>query len=273
MRLRAALPFCLGASLLLGTASPAFAQFGARPYSDPATGETYHVEFAANFWSPSPDIVISSESLGIIGSNIDFVDDLGIEKEQFGELRLVLRPGLKHKFRFHYIPMEYNAEAVLKRSIVFNGIRYDVGLPVKSSTHWKSFRIGYEYDFVYRDRGFAGFILDVKYTDVDVTLDSVIGSEFTEARGPIPTIGGIGRVYVAPNISLTIEITGFRLPESVDEDYRGTYIDFDLYGTVNFTDNVGVQVGFRSLDVEYKVEGDRGDLLLRGPYFGGVVRF
>ena len=51
------------------------------------------------------------------------------------------------------------------------------------------------------------------------------------------------------------------------------YYDFDLYGTVNFTDHFGAQGGYRSFDVFYNVDEDEGDLKLKGLYFGGVVRF
>jgi hypothetical protein len=261
--------------VLLSTlwATPAAAQYGARLPSDRATGEDYNVEFMAALWNPAPSIVVSSESLGIIGTDIDFETDLGIQRQRFPELRLVLRSGEKHKFRLQYIPIKYTAQSVLQRTIVFNGIRYDVGLPVNSEFLWKAVRFGYEWDFVYLDRGFAGFIAEAKYTSVSVTLDSPAGTEFTRARAPIPALGGITRIYVAPNIGITLEITGFKLPESIDEEYRATYIDFDLYGTVNFTNNVGAQIGYRSLDVTYTFEQDAGDLTLKGLYFAGVVRF
>src|SRR5262245_40697734 len=45
---------------------PAAAQSGVAA-SDLATGENYHVEVGGYLWSPSPSILISSESLGIIG--------------------------------------------------------------------------------------------------------------------------------------------------------------------------------------------------------------
>jgi hypothetical protein len=92
------------------------------------------------------------------------------------------------------------------------------------------------------------------------------------ARAPIPAIGLIGRGYLVPNISITGELSGFRLP-NIDENYQGTYYDFDLYGTVNFNDNLGVQGGYRSLTVFYRVDLDEGDLKMKGLYFGGVVRF
>ena len=64
----------------LTAAAPAAAQYGARrPSSNRATGETYHVELAGTIWNPTPEIVISSESLGILGDNVDFVNALGLQ--------------------------------------------------------------------------------------------------------------------------------------------------------------------------------------------------
>src|SRR4029079_7879484 len=85
MRTRAAAVLVWSAILCLAS-SPAWAQYGAKRMSDPATGESYHVEIGGYFWDPNPDLVISSEALGIIGSKIDFVNDLGIEKTKFRQL-------------------------------------------------------------------------------------------------------------------------------------------------------------------------------------------
>ena len=253
-------------------AAPASAQYGVQS-SDRATGETYHVEIGGYLWSASPSIQISSEALGIIGSTIDFVEDLGIDNKTFTQLKVVLRPGEKHKFRFEYTPISYDAESTLRRTIIFNGQRYDVALPVETDLTWKAYRFGYEWDFVYRDRGFVGLLLELKYTDIEASLaNALVGEEFVHAQAPIPAIGVIGRAYVAPNISITGEFSGFKLP-NIDDDYKADYFDFDLYGTVNFTENVGAQVGFRRLTVFYRIDQDEGDLKLKGLYFGGVVRF
>ncbi|HKY20738.1 MAG TPA: hypothetical protein VJM31_05910 [Vicinamibacterales bacterium] len=249
------------------------AQFAATPFSDPATGERYHVEAAGALWNPTPDLKIASEALGIIGTKIDAVTDLGIEKKRIGELRFVLRPGRKHKFRINYLPMTYTAVSTVHRDFTFNGIRYAVNLPVTTDLSWKTWLVGYEYDFLYRDRWFVGFVAQAKFTDVQVNLKAPIGSDFVHAQAPIPNIGGIARVYVAPNISITGELVGIKLPDSISEDYKAHYFDFDLYGTVNFNDYVGAQVGFRSLDVGYLIEKDQGDFKMKGLYFGGVVRY
>jgi hypothetical protein len=254
-------------------AVPAHAQYGTRPISDPATGEDYHVEISGFLWAPTPDIVITSEALGILGSQIDFVEDLGIEKSTFKQFRAVLRPGRQHKFRFEYTPIRYESSALLRRSIIFNGIEFPVAIPVNTDLNWRAYRFGYEYDFLYRDRGFLGLILEAKYTDVEATLSNVIDTEFVRARAPIPAIGLIGRVYPAANISITGEFSAFKLPDSINEDYGAKFYDFDLYATVNFTDYVGAQGGYRSFNVFYRIDDDEGELNLKGLYFGGVLRF
>jgi hypothetical protein len=241
--------------------------------SNRATGETYHVEISGALWDPTPNILITSESIeGILGTPIDFVEDLGIEKGWFRQLKVVARPAEKHKFRFEYTPIKYEAEAVISRNLIFNGILFPIAVPVQSEVVWRAYRFGYEWDFVYRDRGFVGLLLEAKYTDVEATLTNRFDTEFVRARAPIPAVGVIGRGYVAPNISITGEFSFFKVPD-IDEEYGGSYFDLDIYGTVNFNNYVGVQGGYRSFDVFYKVEDDNGDLQIRGLYFGGVVRF
>jgi hypothetical protein len=265
---------------VLAAALPAEAQYGARraTTNNRATGENYHVEFGVALWDPTPDIVISSESLGILGDNIDFVNTLGIQKAKFRQLKLVLRPSTKSKFRVEYTPITYNAQTTLGTSFVFNGQRYTVGLPVATDLVWKAYRFGYEYDFLYKNRGFAGMLVEAKYTDITATITASLGglshTEFTHARGPVPAIGVIARGYLVPNISITGEFSGFpEVGTTGSSRYGGKYYDFDLYGTVIISDHLGGQMGYRSFDVLYKVNKDSGTMKLKGLYFGGVARF
>lgn len=258
-------------------AGPAAAQYQYRPYpvGDPATGEKYHVEFSAGYWFPAPQLLLTSEQLGIVGTTIDGVEDLGFVKSRFNQYSLVLRPATKHKFFFHYVPVRYEADTVLKREIIFNGIKFVVGLPIQASLDWKAVKIGYEYDFVYRDRGFAGFLLGAEYSDIRAELNSPIDHEWAQVRAPVPFIGGVARVYVFANVSVTGRVTGFQLPESVDKQrrYALTVLDTDIYGTLNFTDNFGVQGGYRAFKVLYKVKLDTGDFRENGLYLNAVVRY
>ena len=88
------------AALLLCCAAPASAQYKPRTLNDPATGESYHIEAGAGYWFPSADIIVSSEQLGIPGSQINAKRDLGLTDQRFPILDVQLRPARSHKLRF-----------------------------------------------------------------------------------------------------------------------------------------------------------------------------
>jgi hypothetical protein len=265
------------AALSLVLAAPAHAQYRPRTLSEPATGEKYHIEVEADVWMPTAEMTVASASLGILGDQINLKTDLGMTDQRFPSLSLQLRPARSHKLRVNYVPIRYDGNTTLTRSVVFNGQRYPLGAVAVSSLDWKAYRFSYEYDFVTRDRGFVGFIIEAKYTDVRVQLDAISArgqiSEFAHARAPIPALGGIARVYVVPNISITGEFTGFKIPDSIDGRYNAHYIDLDVYGTLNFTNNIGVKGGYRLLDLGYLIKTDSGSFVLKGLYFGAVLRF
>lgn len=255
-------------------ASPAAAQFRPQSSSPAAIGERYHIEASIAWWNAEPTLVVSSESLGIPGDDVNLVDDLGVSEKRLRALNLVLRPATKHKFRFQYMPIKYSADAIVQREFTFNGLLYRVGLPVSTNADLTTYRFGYEYDFIYRSRGYLGVLFDLKYTDVNITLDSPIGNAFTSQVAPIPTIGVTGRGYVTNNVAIGGEVSFFKIPENLGkEEFGGRYVDYDFYGTANFTNNFGAQVGYRSIEVEYFQDLDAGNLQFKGWYFGGVIRY
>lgn len=280
MRMSVCRGYVVVSLLTLGVvAAPSTAVAQYRPsaaFDDAAIGEDYHIEAAYSWWNAEPSLIVNSESLGIAGDNIDLITDLGIQKHRLGTFDLVLRPSRKHRFKYQRLPIKYTTDAFqVSREFVFNGQRYRIGLPVTTTVDFTTHRFGYEYDFLYFRRGFLGALIDLKYTNVDVSLDSPIGNEFISATAPIPTFGFVGRGYVLPSLAINGELTFFRTPESLAEQLEGdaSYTDFDINGTYNFTKNVGFKMGYRRTSVFYDVELDTGDLKFKGMYFGGVVRY
>jgi hypothetical protein len=265
--------------LLVATAPRAEAQFQGRfTVAKPAAGETYHVELRIGLWDPNPDITVSTDALGpmgmqILGDQISAVDDLGFTQKRMKDWQLVLRPARKHKFNIEYLPIKYDANTTLERDVVFNGATFHVGVPVTSSLSWNAWRFGYEYDFLYHDRWFVGGIIDVKYTDAKVSIASPLLNEVASEKLPIPAFGGVVRVYPQRNVSLTAQATYFKLPERISQDYRGRYVDYDLYLTANINNNFAAQAGYRSLDLDVRVKETTGAFALKGWYFGVVTRF
>lgn len=254
-------------------AVPAEAQFNVP--TPPPPGEDYRVEIGLMFWKPTPELTIRSNDLGVIGNEFDFVQEFGIENKRFREFRATLKAGRKHKLRFQYVPIAYDQDAIIQRRIVFAGRTFAVGFPAIANVEWKFWRFGYEWDFVSRSAGFLGMIAELKYNTVrgEITTPIVNLDATAEQTAPVPALGVIGRGYLSKNISITGEFTGFRMPDSISEEFDADFWDFDLYGTANLGRNVGLQAGYRSLDVDYLAEEDAGHLKMKGLYFGGVVRF
>jgi hypothetical protein len=263
---------CLVFALVL-TPALAHAQGGLYQVRNPAVGETYHLEFSFGLWDAAPGITLATDAVQVAGAQIDGVADLGFVQKKVPDLHLVLRLARKHKIRFEYLPISYAADAVVTRVITFQGISYTLGVPISSALDWKAYRFGYEYDMVYRDRGFFGIIGTVEYAKLRASLVSPFASGSLDERAPIPAIGTTARVYVTRNVAASGEVSIFRVPHELIQNASGHYLDYDVYGTANFTNNAGVQGGYRSRDAWFESAGSSANVKLKGWYFRGVVRF
>jgi hypothetical protein len=257
--------------------SIAQAQYSAPPLSEGPIGENYHVELSGSFWNPALSGLFSSDQFGIKGTSLDLTNDLGFVSTRFRDFDIVLRPAKKHKFRFQNTPIDYTATSTLTRTITYNGINFPASLPITSEFSWKVWRMGYEYDFAYMDRGYIGALIEARYTQFSSSVQSIspifIASEFTTARAPLPSVGVVGRGYVAPNVALNFELSGFRIPGAFRDRAVGDYYDWNIGTTVNLTNNVGVQAGWRCMTTYIDVSHNFGDFALQGLWFGAAVRF
>jgi hypothetical protein len=254
-----ALAFSLSAAALF--AAPAHAQ------SNTNVGEV-----SVLFWTPDPELTLQSGSLtaatGI--TDIDFVQEFGIENKTFPEIRLAL--GRKHKFRFSYVPVRYDADTIIQRTITFRGQTFVVGVPASTEITWDLWRFGYEWDFVSMERGFVGIIGELKYNKLDAAIESPALTQIaaTEQKAPVPTVGVVGRGYPHPMVAITAEFSGLKVDTS---DFEAQFLDFDINGAVTFGRYIGVQGGYRAVTVDYLIDDDTGDLKLKGPYIGAIVKF
>lgn len=263
---------CACTALAIAAPRRADAQYNAPPLSGLAIGEKYHIELAGTLWNPTVFGSVSSAEFGLAGTALDFTTDLGFEQTRFKDLRIVLRPARKHRLRAQYTPIAYSGESVLQRTITFRGIKFDAALPIVSEFEWKVWRFGYEYDFIYRDRGFLGVLFEGRYTQFVASLDAPGRSEFTSAKAPLPAIGIVGRAYVLPSVALNFEVSGLKLP-NVDPKYEANYYDWDINGTINLTHNVGVEIGWRRMTTYLKVDTDEADMKFQGMWFGAALRY
>jgi hypothetical protein len=261
------------ACALAAVAAPrlASAQYNAPPLSRLAIGENYHVEIAGTLWNPTLVGTVSSEEFGLKGTPLDFTTDLDFQQTRFKDFRIVLRPARKHRLRAQYTPVAYSADTVLERTVTFRGITFDA-VPISSSFEWKVWRFGYEYDFIYRNRGFLGVLFEGRYTQFSASLAAPGRLEFTSAKAPLPAIGIVGRAYVAPSVALNFEVSGMKLP-NVDARYAGNYYDWNINGTINLSNYAGVEIGWRRMTTFIHIDSDEGDFKFQGMWFGAALRY
>jgi hypothetical protein len=228
-------------------------------------------ELSVLYWKPTPELVISTPAVTGAGiDEVDFVKEFGIEDKWFPEFRGSL--GRKHKLRFGYVPIKYEASARITRTITLKGTTFTVGAPANTEIKWDLWRVGYEWDVVSTNSGFFGLIAELKYNKVTATIDSpaLARASTTEQKAPVPTIGAIGRGYLAPHFAVSAEFTALKIDRS---EINAKFYDFDVNAFATFGKYIGAQGGYRSVTVDYVVDDDTGDLKMKGPYAGLILRF
>jgi hypothetical protein len=231
-----------------------------------------HGEFSILFWQPDPELTLQSGAIsGATGiQDVDFVETFGIESKGFPEIRA--RLGRNHKFRFSFVPVKYEADTTITRTITFQGRTFNIGVPASTEIKWNLMHFGYEWDFVSMEKGYVGVIGELKYQKLEASITSpaLSGPAATDQKAPVPTVGVAFRGYPIPMIGIGGEFGGLKISSS---DFEAKLFDFDVNGFVQFGQWIGVQGGYRAVTIDYDIDEDSGDLKLKGPYVGAILRF
>ncbi len=260
-------------------AAPAAAQYSApklgsqEGQSNVAVGEKYHIQVNGGLWNPTVHGIIASSQFGLAGTQISFKSDLKFPQTRFKEFGVELRVTRRNKFYAQYTPLSYSSDTTLSREIIFNGQKFSINLPVQATYDWKVWRVGYEIDVIALPRGFVGLMFEARMTDFGASIRAPgRDPEFTQAKGPLPALGIIGRAYPLKNASITAQISGIKFPD-VSPDYQGSYSDINVYGTYNINRYAGVQAGWKRVTTNVVIKKDSGDTAFKGIWFGAVVRY
>jgi hypothetical protein len=109
----------------------------------------------------------------------------------------------KHHFLPNVTPNNDSRSVTFSRTIIFDGVTYDLG--AQGSARIKSLNIapGYQYDIIRRNHGFLGLEVDFNMVDTTATLkgtgtvDGVteFRSHFNSFFAPLPAVSPVGRWY------------------------------------------------------------------------------
>lgn len=232
-------------------------------------GENYTIEVEGRMWNVTLDSTVKIVQSGI-GTDVNLVSDLGFdERKNFFEGRLQVKFARKHKFNLEYIPLKWDADKVITRTVEFNGQTYTAGARVQSSLDLKFFKGGYEYDFLAGSLGFLGGTLDVLVADATVQLaaPALAINQREDKTIPIPMIGFVGRVYPIKWVNLTAKASG------IPAGSYGYVFDGEASLNINPIKYLGISGGYRYFVVSVKYNDNSLDYRLDGPFVGLTLRF
>ena len=240
-------------ALLLPVSSLAF-EIGARGY----------------YWFPSLDGTVKVDEAGIIGTTIDFENDLGIEDENYPSVEVFVGGG-NHHLSLTHTNIEYSGRKTLTREIIYRGKTYAVSDLVTSSIEYQMIDLHYQYDLLDLENILGGFslggVFQVKYLDGNVSLKTTGIDEKEDFTIPIPMVG----------LNLHIGI----LADILEARVRGTAIGYsgntiyELMADISLTPFpfLDIHGGYKSFIIDLDEDEVVFDYDMSGPYVALTLSF
>jgi len=240
-------------ALLLPVSSLAF-EIGARGY----------------YWFPSLDGTVKVDEAGIIGTTIDFENDLGIEDENYPSVEVFVGGG-NHHLSLTHTNIEYSGRKTLTTEIIYRGETYKVNELVTSSIEYKMIDLHYQYDLLDLENILGGFslggVFQVKYLDGNVSLKTTGIDEKEDFTIPIPMVG----------LNLHIGI----LADILEARVRGTAIGYsgntiyELMADISLTPFpfLDIHGGYKSFIIDLDEDEVVFDYDMSGPYVALTLSF
>lgn len=220
------------------------------------------VDVDARYWFTDLSDTLKVSSGSIAGTNIDLVNDLGLDsKKNFWEGRITLELG-SHKIRYAYMPLKWEGSKNLTQSVVFNGQTYSASTNVNSRLKADYHRLGYEYDFIDTLNNRLGAIIELKYFDGDARLQAPAAgiNQTATLKAPIPTIGVSAQVGLPFLISVGGEVTGIGIGKTA------YLVDGEAGINIKPMPFVVISGGYRIFKLHLERSDDLADLTIKGPF-------
>jgi outer membrane protein len=236
----------------------------------PLSSWAFEIGARGYYWFPSLDGTVKVDEAGIIGTAINFDDDLGIEDENYPSAEVFIGAG-KHHLSLAYTGIDYSGRKTLTKNIIFDGKTYTVNSLVTSSIEYQMIDFHYQYDFLdFQDAPSSvslGGVFQVKYLDGEVALKTTGLDEKEDFTVPIPMVGLNLRLGILKNI-LEARVRGTGIT------YSGNTI-YEIMADISWSPFpfVGIHGGYRTFSVDIDEDDVVFDYSMSGPYAGLTISF
>lgn len=216
------------------------------------------VDIEGRYWFSDIDGNIRFADGGA-GTEIDLVNDLGVDDEDFFDARITLELG-SHRLRYGFMPLKWEGRNTITRQIEFGDSTFSVSDVVDSELRVDYHRLGYQYNIIDTLDNHLGVIFELKYFDGKASLKTTGVDETEDFKAPLPTIGLAAQVSLPFLLSIGGEVTGITLGS---EAYL---VDAEASVNLKPVPFVVISGGYRYFRLHAEHDSDLADLTLKGPF-------
>ncbi len=222
------------------------------------------------YWFPELAGEVTVDEGGVLGTKIDFEDDLGMDDEDYPIVEAFVGLG-DHHLSVSAMQIDYSGSETLTESITFKGETFTVSDNVESSLKYDMIDVEYQYDIIDLENILAGFSIGVigkvKWIDGEVEIKSIAETEKATFAAPIPMVG------VGVHVGLLADILEARV-KATAIGYSDNML-YDVMGDISFTPFpfIDIHGGYRIIHLDIDVDDVELNYDMSGPYAAVTIGF
>jgi len=222
------------------------------------------------YWFPTLSGDISYDGSDISGTEVDLVDDLGLEDESFPMIEVFVGLG-SHHLSFTYYTVTYEGSETLDEEFEFGDATFSPDEEVDTQIEYSVMDFAYQWDIIDLENILAGASLGlvgkVKYFDILTTIEEDSVKAEVDLGFPIPMVGVNLHVGILADIlEARFQVAGI--------GYDGNSV-IEYFGDVSYTPFpfLDIHAGYRSFTVAIDVDDYKSNFGTAGPYAAVTLSF
>ncbi|MBU1241310.1 hypothetical protein KKF84_00595 [Myxococcota bacterium] len=174
-------------------------------------------------------------------TRIDLTEMIGMGPLPAGRVYFTWNINDRHAVRALFAPLQVTRSKTIDSAILFDGVTFDAGQKTAFTYKFNSYRLNYHYRFFAADtfKAFVGFTAKIRDAKVELTQG--------DHHGVLTDLGFVPLLYLAfdwrfaPRTHLVFDFNGLA-------GGPGRAFDVSLKVAYDITDNLGVSVGYRTVE-------------------------
>jgi hypothetical protein len=222
------------------------------------------------YWFPDLVADVKYDTSDVDGTDIDMVDDLGLEAESYPMIEVFAGLG-SHHFSFTYYKAEYSGTDTPNEDLVFGDATFPLDNEVDTTLEYTVMDFAYQWDVIDLENFLAGASLGivgkVKYFDVVTTLEEDSIDAELAVGAPLPMIGlNLHMGILADIIEARLQVAGI--------GYDGNSV-IEYFGDISYTPFpfLDIHAGYRSFTVTIDIDDVEANFGTSGPYAAITLSF